>query len=65
MLGPQRLLVESVGSNLRNKMSHGLMSQDEFSSFPVLYLWWPLLRICLIYLVMSRSPEESGDGETE
>lgn len=61
----QGLLVERFGTNLRNKMSHGLMSQGEFSSFPVLYLWWLVLRICFIYLVMSSSPVESGDGEAE
>ncbi len=65
MFDLQGLLVERFGTNLRNKMSHGLMSQGEFSSFPVLYLWWLVLRICLIYLVMSRSPAESGSGEAE
>lgn len=61
----QGLLVERFGTNLRNRMAHGLMSQDEFSSFPVLYLWWLVLRVCLIYLVVSRSPARSEDGEVQ
>jgi hypothetical protein len=61
----QGLLVERVGSNLRNKLAHGLMNNDEFSSFFVLYLWWVVLRICLLYFVMISKRAESGNGEVD
>lgn len=44
----QGLLVERFGSNLRNRMAHGLMPNGAFYSFDVVYLWGALLRIyCL------------------
>jgi hypothetical protein len=58
----QGLLVERFGTNLRNKMAHGLMKHDEFSSASTLYLWWLVLRICMIYVLVNRNPER---GETE
>lgn len=58
----QGLLLERFGANLRNKLAHGLMDSDEFSSAPMLYVWWLTLRICVIYLVVSRSPAKGGNG---
>ena len=40
------LLVEDVGSNLRNRMAHGLINDHEFSSPIFSYLWWVTLRLC-------------------
>ncbi len=57
----QGLLLERFGANLRNKLAHGLMDSDEFSSAPMLYVWWLTLRICVIYLVVSRSPAKGGN----
>jgi hypothetical protein len=44
----QGLLVERFGSNLRNQMAHGLMNYAEFYSWPVVYLWWLVLRLCCL-----------------
>jgi len=40
------LLVEDVGSNLRNRMAHGLINDNDFSSPMFSYLWWVTLRLC-------------------
>lgn len=58
----QGLLVERFGTNLRNRIAHGLMGDDEFSSASTLYLWWLVLRICMMYMLVSRNPER---GEAE
>lgn len=60
----QGLLVERFGVNLRNRMAHGLMGDDEFASPTVLYLWWLVLRICLIYVLVSRNSEREEAEET-
>jgi hypothetical protein len=52
----QGLLVERFGVNLRNRMAHALMG-DEFASPNVLYLWWRVLRICMIYVLVNRNPK--------
>ncbi len=61
----QGLLVERFGVNLRNRMAHGLMGDDEFASPTVLYLWWLVLRICMIYVLVNRSQERDGARETK
>jgi len=40
------LLVEDVGSNLRNRMAHGLINDNDFFSPIFSYLWWVALRLC-------------------
>jgi hypothetical protein len=42
----QGLLVEKSGSNLRNRMAHGLINDNEFFSPIFSYLWWVTLRLC-------------------
>lgn len=44
----QNLLVEPLGSNLRNEAMHGLMDDGAFYTHPVVYLWWLVLRICCL-----------------
>lgn len=60
----QGLLVERHGMNLRNKMAHGLMGDDEFASPAVLYLWWLVLRICMIYVLVTKNREQGEAEET-
>lgn len=60
----QRLLVERFGVNPHNSMAHGLMGHDEFASPAVLYLWWLVLRICMIYVLVNRNPMREETGET-
>lgn len=42
------LLVEHAGSNLRNRMAHGLISDSEFMSPLMSYIWWITLRLCCL-----------------
>jgi hypothetical protein len=58
----QSLLVERFGANLRNRMAHGLMADIEFTTPTVLYLWWLVLRICVIY-AFTNSRQKRGEGE--
>jgi hypothetical protein len=59
----QGLLVERFGTNLRNTIAHGLMGDDEFASPTVLYLWWLVLRICLIFVLVDRDSARNEVGE--
>ena len=47
----QGLLVERYGSNLRNRVAHGLISSDEFYSVEVPYFWWITLRLCCLPII--------------
>ena len=38
------MLVERLGPNMRNLLSHGLLSSDALQSQDAVYLWWLLLR---------------------
>lgn len=42
------LLVERMGSNLRNEICHGLFSHNQFFTPPLAYLWWLTLYLCLM-----------------
>jgi len=44
------LLVEHHGSNLRNYMAHGLLSDAQLQSHSSLYLWGLTLRLCVMML---------------
>ncbi|WP_075154599.1 DUF4209 domain-containing protein [Paenibacillus polymyxa] len=56
----QGLLVERFGSNLRNRMAHGLLDYDQFYSFELEYLWWITLHLCCLYksLYIANSIQE-------
>jgi hypothetical protein len=41
----QTLLVDRLGSNLRNRMAHGLLGEGEFNSAPTRYFWALVLRL--------------------
>ncbi|MBO1050135.1 MAG: DUF4209 domain-containing protein [Dolichospermum sp. DEX182a] len=42
----QGLLIEKSGSNLRNRMAHGLINDNDFFSPIFSYLWWVTLPLC-------------------
>ncbi len=60
----QRLLVEPLGGNLRNRMAHGLMSYNDFYSLQVAYLWWLILKLLCIPIIAHLRQEE-GTKESE
>lgn len=41
------LLVERMGSNLRNEICHGLFDHNQFFTAQLAYLWWLTLYLCL------------------
>lgn len=40
------LLISRFGDNLRNKLAHGLLTSNDFSSSTMIYFWWLILQIC-------------------
>lgn len=66
----QGLLVKAAGSNLRNRVSHGLLSSLDFISFRCIYLWWLALRLCF-WPILARvqqietTEEESRSKDTD
>ncbi|MHC5737238.1 DUF4209 domain-containing protein, partial [Nostoc sp.] len=55
------LLIEHSGSNLRNRMAHGLINDNEFNSPIMSYLWWMTLRLCCLpILIHHQQIEESN-----
>ena len=62
------LLVEKVGPNLRNEISHGMLSDSHFFlRREVIYLWWLVWRLCLVPIFISEQAQEETaepSGET-
>ncbi len=42
------LLVDHAGSNLRNRMAHGLINDGGFMSGVMAYTWWLTLKLCCL-----------------
>lgn len=42
------LLVDPLGTNLRNEVAHGLLDDSGLFGGDVLYAWWMLLRYCVL-----------------
>ncbi len=59
------LLVERFGSNLRNKLAHGLAHERELDSWQGVYLWWIALRFYMLPILMRISEGQSSVVETE
>jgi hypothetical protein len=53
------LLTEEFGSNLRNRLTHGMLFDQQCSEPNVLYCWWLLLRICLTPTISTSSGEKT------
>lgn len=57
----QGLLVEDSGSNLRNRMAHGLINDNGFFSPLMSYLWWLTLRLCCLPILIHQQKVEQSD----
>lgn len=55
------LLVERAGSNLRNRMAHGLINDNGFLSPLMSYLWWLTLRLCCLPILNYQQKVEQSD----
>ncbi|WP_161557023.1 DUF4209 domain-containing protein [Paenibacillus amylolyticus] len=62
----QGLFIERTGSNLRNRIAHGLMKDNEFFQSDVIYAWWIILKVCfLIKLNFIQSYNENNLNSEE
>ena len=59
------LLVEHAGSNLRNRMAHGLISDGEFMSPLMSYIWWLTLRLCCLPILIQQQRVEQPNTSTD
>lgn len=55
------LLVEHSGSNLRNRMAHGLINDNGFINPLMSYLWWITLRLCCLPILNYQQKIEQSD----
>jgi len=55
------LLVERSGSNLRNRMAHGLINDNGFFNPFMSYLWWVTLRLCCLQILNYQQKVEQSD----
>lgn len=51
---------DSLGSNLRNEVAHGLLNDNSSSSISTVYAWWMVLRIVVHSLVEGSGANEKG-----
>jgi hypothetical protein len=50
------LLVEQASSNLRNRTAHGMIEYGEFFGYSSVYVWWLILRLCVLSTFTKESP---------
>lgn len=55
------LLVEHSGTNLRNRMAHGLINDREFNTSIMSYLWWVTLRLCCLPMYIYQQQVKRSD----
>lgn len=56
------IFTDSLGSNLRNEVAHGLLNDSSSSSISTIYAWWMVLRLVVHSLVgVSSSQPESEE----
>lgn len=59
----QGLLVDPLGTNLRNEVSHGILDDHGLFGFDVFYAWWLMLKLCVVTSkLVERRLAESVDG---
>ncbi|HPX61071.1 MAG TPA: DUF4209 domain-containing protein [Deltaproteobacteria bacterium] len=61
----QGLLIERHGSNFRNRLAHGLVSDDGFYIVEVPYLWWLILRIVCLPVIAHLKEQQNKKVEED
>jgi hypothetical protein len=59
------LLVERTYGNLRNNVSHGLLTEGGFYQHSAIYLWWLTLRLCLTPTYVAERQSRSDDSKQQ
>ncbi|MCL8027347.1 DUF4209 domain-containing protein [Nocardioides bruguierae] len=57
------LLVEQRGSNLRNDLAHGLLTDAQTWGSAAVYAWWHCLRLVVLPLASMRQQEGATDAD--
>lgn len=59
------IFTEQLGTNLRNEVAHGLLSDEGMFDSDALYAWWLLLRYTVLTSVVSQktTTDDGADGE--
>lgn len=60
----QSVLLEQVGSNLRNEIAHGLVTDAVLWGAASVYIWWLCLHMVLAPFELKDIVEESGAGSS-
>lgn len=58
----QGLLVEEFGFNLRNRLSHGMLSFQQMHSYESIYFWWLMVRLSVLFLLLQSHPGETQEN---
>lgn len=61
----QSLLISRFGSNLRNRVAHGLVEERAFYTHDIVYLWWLTLRLCCWPLIVQTMQKGEEDIDPE
>jgi hypothetical protein len=56
------ILTEEFGSNLRNRLAHGLIADGECYAPPTEHLWWLLMRLCIFPLLPKQVNDEPASN---
>jgi hypothetical protein len=59
------LLVDQLGTNLRNEVAHGLRDDGSLFDSDVLYVWWSLLRYCVLTSALVEARDAENEGVTD
>ncbi|MES1951650.1 hypothetical protein S4A8_12387 [Salinisphaera sp. S4-8] len=59
------ILIERTYGNLRNEVSHGLVTWNTFHQPFCIYLWWLVLRFVLMPYCENWAAQKQSDGESE
>jgi hypothetical protein len=59
------ILIEHAGSNLRNRMAHGLISDHEFMGSLMPYVWWLALRLCCLPILIQQHRSEQSQPSSD
>ena len=59
------ILTEEFGSNLRNQIAHGLVTDGDCYAPATEHLWWLLLRLCVIPIQPRHDTDVSSISESE
>lgn len=59
------LLIEHAGSNLRNRMAHGLINDGGFYSPLMSYTWWLTLRLCLLPIWVYNQQRQNSEANSD